>query len=171
MARVAIFVDGANMFYAQKQQRWYIDFRSVYQHFTANKEVVGAYYFTAKPQAGNREQIEKYQKYRKALIYIGYSVIDKEVHVINDPSSGQTKMKGNLDVELAFKMLTTADQFDEAVLLGVDIDFLPIIKHLQNLGKMVTCVGRRQMTSTELLNATKFIDLEDIRGLVERRDR
>lgn len=169
MPRVAVFVDGANMFYAQRAQRWHIDFRSVLQHFTAGKEVAGAFYFTASPPAGNRQEVEKYRRFRTALVYIGYSVIDKEIHVITDRLTGQAKMKGNLDVEMAFKMLTTAEQFDEAVLIGVDVDFLPIIRHLQNLGKMLTCVGRREMTSTEVINTARFIDLEALRGLIERR--
>lgn len=171
MSRVAIFVDGANMFYAQREQGWHIDYRSAYQHFAADKEVTGAFYFTAAPPPGDRAQVDKYRRFRTALTYMGYSVIDKEVHIITDKTTGQTKMKGNLDVEMAFKMLTTASQFDDAVLLGVDVDFLPIIKHLQNLGKTVTCVGRRQMTSTEIINTAKFIHLEDLRGLIERRGR
>ena len=96
-------------------------------------------------------------------------MVDKEVHVVTDRATGQTKMKGNLDVEMAFKILTTADQFDEAILLGVDVDFLPIIRHLQNLGKLVVCVGRRQMTSSEMINVARFIDLDELRGLIERR--
>ena len=135
----------------------------------AGKEVTGAFYFTAAPPPGDRAQIDRYRRFRTALTYMGYSVIDKEVHVITDKTTGLTKMKGNLDVEMAFKMLTTATQFDEAVLLGVDVDFLPIVRHLQNLGKTVTCVGRRQMTSTEIINTAKFTDLEDLRGLIERR--
>ena len=30
MNTVALFIDGANMFYAQREQGWYIDYRSVY---------------------------------------------------------------------------------------------------------------------------------------------
>lgn len=55
------------------------------------------------------EAIAKYRKFRSALIHIGYSVIDKEVHVITDRATGQTKMKGNLDIELTFRMLSTAN--------------------------------------------------------------
>ena len=169
MARIALFVDGASMFYAQRAQGWHIDFRSVYEHFTAGKQVTGAYYFTATPPARNLDAVQRYRRFRTALIYIGWNVIDKEVHVITDRETGQTKTKGNLDIELTFRMLSSADAWDEAILFGVDVDYIPIIKHLQNLGKTITCVGRREMTSIELINAARFIDLESLRGLIEKR--
>jgi len=170
MSSIALFVDGANMFYAQKQQGWYIDWAAVLQHFMANKQKCRAFYFTATPADSNIEAVQKYRKFRAALIYMGYEVIDKEVHVIQDQTSGITKLKGNLDIEIVFRMLTSADGWDEGVLIGIDLDYIPIINHLRNLGKTVTCIGRRQMTSLELINsATQFIELESLRKLIERK--
>lgn len=170
MDRVALFVDGASMFYAQRDQKWHIDFRSVYHLFTDNREIHGAFYFTATPPASNPSAVTNYRRFKTALIYMGYSVIDKEVRVILDKMTGQTKMKGNLDVELVFRMLTAAGSYDEGVLLGGDIDYVPIINHLVNLGKRVLVVGRRPSTSLELINAaSKYIDLEEIRHRIEKR--
>ncbi len=169
MASVALFVDGANMFYAQKQQGWNIDWAAVLQHFLANKQKCGAYYFTATPAASNPERVEKYRKFRAALIYMDYEVIDKEVHVIQD-KSGIVKLKGNLDIELVFRMLTSSPGWDEGILMGMDLDYIPIINHLRNLSKTVVCVGRRQMTSLDLINtATQFIELDNIRKLIEKK--
>ena len=71
MSSVALFVDGANMFYAQKQQGWHIDWQAVLQHFLANKQKCGAFYFTATPTASNPQAVEKYRRFRSALIYMG----------------------------------------------------------------------------------------------------
>ena len=170
MNKIALFIDGANMFYAQKEQGWHIDYKSVLEHFSAGKQRFGAWYFTATPSAGNREAIEKYRKFRTALINIGYNVVDKEVHVVTDPTTGQTRIKGNLDIELVFRMLTTASNWEECIIFGVDIDFIPVIKHLQNLGKIVTSVGRKQMTSLELINTVNaFKELGDLKSLIEKR--
>ena len=170
MSNIALFIDGANMFYAQREQGWHIDYRSVIEHFSSGKQLSGAWYFTATPSAGNRGAIEKYRGFRTALIHLGFTVIDKEVHIITDRNTGQTRIKGNLDVELVFRMLTTSNSWDECVLFGVDIDFIPVIKHLQNLGKTVLSVGRRQMTSLELINtANEYIELEKLRNLIEKR--
>jgi hypothetical protein len=52
MQRVGLFVDGANMFYAQRDNRWHIDWRLVFHFFTDTKEKAAAYYFTATPPVG-----------------------------------------------------------------------------------------------------------------------
>ena len=168
MARVALFVDGANMFYAQRDNGWHIDWNRVYQYFTDNREVAGAYYFTATPPAHKPEQVVKYRKFRGALIHMGYEVVDKEVRVMRDDKTGMVKMKGNLDVDLTFRMLSTVGAYDQSVLFGGDIDFVPILSHLKNLGKKVTCVGRSKSTSIEIKNIAEFIDLETIRQRIEK---
>ena len=170
MERVALFVDGASMFYAQRDNGWHIDFRSVYQYFTDNREVAGASYYTASPPIAERDRYDKYRGFRSALIHIGYTVVDKEVRVITDPATGQTKLKGNLDIELVFRMLASINSYDTVVLLGGDSDYIPIVEHLVNSGKRVIIVGRRQSTSTELVNAaSQFVDLNDLRARIEKR--
>lgn len=168
-ARVAIFVDGANMFYAQRDSGWRIEYKKVFQYFTDNRDLAGAYYFTATPPAHRAENVVKYRKFRQALILIGYSVIDKEVRVFQDKETGQVKLKGNLDIDMAFKMLSMIHNYDEAVVLGGDSDFIPIFQYLGNLGKTVVCVGRKESTALDLINAaTKFIPLDSIRQRIEK---
>ena len=170
METIALFVDGASMFYAQRDNGWHIDFKDVYQYFTINREVAGAWYFTATPPRAERDRFERYRRFRSALIHIGYSVVDKEVRTITDRNSGITKLKGNLDIELVFRMLSTIDKYECAVLLGGDSDYVPVIDHLVNSGKKVVIVGRRQSTATDLINsASEFIDLEDLRDHIEKR--
>lgn len=168
-ARVALFVDGANMFYAQKDNGWHIDYRLVQQYFFQNREKAAAYYFTASPSAGDRARVDKYRRFKTALIYLGYSVVDKEVKVMTDPTTDVVRIKGNLDIELVFKMIVEAAAYDEVVLMGGDSDYVPILTHLRNLGKIVVVVGRKQSTSMDLINAvTKFIDLNSIRDRIEK---
>lgn len=170
MQRVALFVDGSNMFYAQKDNGWHIDFKLVHQYFMDNREKAAAYYFTATPPVGDTAKVDKYRRFRTALIHLGYTVVDKEVKVFTDQATGQTKLKGNLDIDLVFKMLTSMDSYDEVVLLGGDADYVPVIDHLRNSGKIVKVVGRRRSTATEVMNkATRFIDLDEIRSRIEKR--
>jgi uncharacterized LabA/DUF88 family protein len=166
--RLALFVDGANMFYAQRENGWWIDWEKVYRRFCGDRNLYGAFYFTATPPAGEPERVQKYRGFKKRLQHIGFRVVDKEVKVIQD-SSGQVKLKGNLDIELVFRMLSGISSYDELILMGGDSDYVPIIDHLVNLGKFVVCVGRRASTAIELINAaSKFIDLTDIRQDIER---
>ncbi len=50
--RLALFVDGANMFYAQRENGWWIDWGKVHRYFCGDRILYGAFYFTATPPAG-----------------------------------------------------------------------------------------------------------------------
>jgi len=169
--RVALFVDGGNMFFAQKANGWWIDWKLAYQFFTDNRDIYGAYYFTATPPPGRKDQLTKYRKFRKFLIATGYKVIDKEVRIIHDPATGETREKGNLDIELVFHMMAAPHQWDEAVVFGCDVDYEPVFKHLRSIGKRVKLVGRKEMTSLDLINACdEYVDLHQIRNRIEKKD-
>jgi len=57
----------------------------------------------------------------------------------------------------------------KAVLFGGDADFVPVINHLRNMAKEVMCVGRRQTTAIDLINASSdFKDLEEYRHIIEK---
>ena len=101
MERVALFVDGSAMFYAQRDNGWHIDYRNVFHYFTDNREVAGAWYFTATPPAVDSDRLERYRKFKYAMTQIGYSVKDKEVKVLYDKNTGQVRLKGNLEVRRA----------------------------------------------------------------------
>jgi uncharacterized LabA/DUF88 family protein len=169
MERVGLFVDGAAMFYAQRDNDWHIDYRNVYHYFTDNRDKAGAWYFTATPPATDEDASDRYRKFKHALTQIGYNVKDKEVRVLYDKNTGQARLKGNLDIELVFRMLSSVNSYDTAVLLGGDSDYVPLIEHLVNLGKRVIVVGRRQSTAIDLINsASQFIDLNDIRDRIAK---
>jgi uncharacterized LabA/DUF88 family protein len=169
MDRVAIFIDAGNMFYAQKENNWWIDWRRALQYFTDNRYLYGAYYFTAMPPPERNEKLQKYRKFRKFLIASGYKVVDKEVRTRTDPSTGQLKEKGNLDIELVFHMMVAPEKWDEAVVFGCDVDYAPILEHLRNIGKKIKVVGIRKMTSLDLINAvSEYVDLNEIRSRVEK---
>lgn len=172
MDRVAIFVDAGNMFFAQKANEWWIDWKLAFQYFTDNRQLYGAHYFTATPTPDRPEKVASYRKFKKFLMATGYKVFDKELRVMTDEETGQTITKGNLDIELVFRMMVAPHQWDEAVVFGCDIDYEPVFQHLRNLGKRVRLVGRRQMVSLDLINACEeFIELNDIRGRIEKQPR
>ncbi len=79
MEKVGLFVDGANMFYAQKDNGWDIDFKKVYEYFGKDKEVTVAYYFTGTPHYKETEQIGDYRGFKTFLVSTGYTVVEKEV--------------------------------------------------------------------------------------------
>lgn len=82
MTRIGLFVDGANIFYAQRENGWHIDFRKIYEYCKGFGEIRVAYYYTASPHYSGQEDIENYRRFRGFLINSGYTVQDKELKVI-----------------------------------------------------------------------------------------
>ena len=172
MDRVAIFVDGGNIFFAQKANNWWIDWKLAFQLYTDNRQLYGAYYFTASPPPDRTEKLKGYRNFKKFLISTGYKVVDKELRVIVDAETRERREKGNLDIELVFRMMCAPHLWDEAIVFGCDVDYEPVFQHLRGLGKRVKLLGRRQMTSLDLINACdEFTDLNEIRNRIEKQPR
>ncbi len=169
MKTIAVFIDGANMFFAQRAAGWHIDYSKVLGYFSRGLHLHGAYYYTATPPVGQTERVLKYRQFRKALINKGFTIKDKEVKVIQN-RDGSVKLKGNLDIELVMDMIANRENYDIALLMGGDTDFVPVVNFLRSEGKKVICVGRRKSTGLELINtASEFIDIDDIRDHIEKR--
>lgn len=66
------------MFYAQKDNGWYIDFKRAYEYFGKDKKITVACYFTGTPYYEQTERVESYRGFRSFLIYTGYRVVPKE---------------------------------------------------------------------------------------------
>jgi uncharacterized LabA/DUF88 family protein len=165
MERIAIFIDGANMFYAQRKMGWHIDYRKVYEFYASQAQVYNAFYYTSvtnPPDAGM-------EGFLRALTGMGYTVRRKVVKEILDQETGQTIRKANLDIEIVIDMLTTAELYDRAVLISGDGDFERAVEFLRGRGKRIDGLGVHAMAAYDLVNAMdRYLYLEDLRELVEK---
>ena len=77
-----------------------------------------------------------------------------------DQDDGTTKRKANCDVDMAFYLMKEKDNFDRAVILSGDGDFLPVLKYLKNQGKGIIILARGPRTAKEIRQfaAGKFRD-------------
>ena len=55
--RISFFIDAANMFYAQRELYWDIDYKKLYEYFSQNKEVYNAFYYTGTKRFKTRNGI------------------------------------------------------------------------------------------------------------------
>jgi|GEM_PF-233960 len=160
MARLAVFVDGANMFYAQRKLGWHLDYRKLYDFLTREYEVYNAFYFTSVPTPVD----PSLEGFLRALTAMGYTVRRKALKEIMDQETGETFRKANLDIELVIDMFNTVDLYDVAILCTGDGDFERAVELLRSRGKRVLGVGSREMAAYDLINAVdKYIFLEDLR--------
>lgn len=164
MQRVALFIDGANVYAAAKRLGWNFDHRKILDHFAGLGKLYNAFYYTAVPYPMD----DKQKRFIDALTYMGYTVRTKPLRELTD-DAGETHRRANLDIELVTDLLATANLYDTAVLLTGDGDFERPVEVLRYQGKRVIVASIPEMTSYELRNAAdEYVDLKDLRLQVER---
>ena len=164
--RVAIFVDGANVYFAQKEALgWWIEWPRFLATMREGRELVAARWY----QAYNRTPEPEQERFLHHLTLIGFSIRKKVLKQVFDRTSGSYHMKGSLDIELAIDALSEADHYDTAIFVTGDSDFVPLLETLQHRGKRVLVAATPQNVAVELRQqvGVNFIDLNDLRDDIE----
>lgn len=166
--RVSIFVDGANFFYMQKDRlHWWIDPRRLIEWVKAEVgSVQDAFYYIATDVNSDPQQ----DGFLKALTYMGYSLVTKELKTINTPD-GERK-KANLDIEVVVDMFNTIDHYDTAVLVSGDADFERALQTLRTRGKKFLVLSTQGFVAREIraVAGMHFVDFQEIRNELEKVD-
>lgn len=161
-SRIAIFIDGANLFYAAMQLNFEIDYVKLLRHLCKNRQLVRAYFYSACDRTN-----EKQQGFLLWMSRNGYRVITKELIQFPDGSK-----KANLDIEIAVDMLTLAQYCNTIVLLSGDGDLAYAVNSVAYKGVQVEVVSLASMTSESLINvADSFTDLSEIKDYIQRGSR
>ena len=95
--KIALFIDGANLYAASKSLGFDIDYRKLLKAFQKRGYLLRAYYYTALIEDQEYSSIRPLIDW---LDYNGYKVITKPAKEFTD-SMGRRKVKGNMDIELA----------------------------------------------------------------------
>jgi uncharacterized LabA/DUF88 family protein len=152
--RIAIFIDGSNLFYAALQLGIEIDYTKLLLRLTGNSRLLRAFFYTGVDRTN-----EKQQGFLLWMRRNGYRVISKELVQLPDGSK-----KANLDVEIAVDMMALAGSYDTAVLVSGDGDLAYAVDAASYRGVRIEVVSLRSMTSDHLINvADQYIDLEAIK--------
>jgi len=163
MGRVAVFIDGANLFFTQRHLGWQIDFSRLMAFFKSGYTSVQANYYVPASEPVSAENAA----FSRVLTAHGYRIISKPVKKIVNKETGVVIMKGNLDVELVVDALSGADQYDTFILFSGDSDFLPLLRALHEKGKEVMVYSTQGLSARELL-AEPGIAYRDLAILKER---
>jgi uncharacterized LabA/DUF88 family protein len=170
--RLAMFIDGANLYHAAKNLDFDIDYKLLLRWATQRGRLIRAYYYTA---------IDEDQEYSplKPLVdwldYNGYTMVTKPPKEFTD-SSGRRKTRGNMDVELAVDVMELSPYLDHVMLFSGDGDFRPLVEAVQRKGIRVTVISTTRsnppMVSDELRRqADNFFDLSDLMSQFARGER
>jgi uncharacterized LabA/DUF88 family protein len=157
--RVAVFIDGNNLFHAARFHNIDIDYNKFLRLLLGDGRLLRAFFYTGVDAGAERQQ--------GFLLWMrrnGFRVVQKELKTFYDGTR-----KANLDVEIAVDMLSLAGRYDTAVLVSGDEDFVYALNAIAYKGCRVEVAGFRSNTAPRLIDvADFFIDLGDIAELVRK---
>lgn len=161
--RIALFIDGANLYATAKALGFDIDYKRLLNKFSNNHHLVRAYYYTA---IAENEEYSSIRPLIDWLDYNGFTIVTKPIKEFYD-SMGRRKVKGSMDIELAIDAMAMADFIDHMVLFSGDGDFRRLAEAMQRKGKRVTVIStistHPPMVADELRRqADQFIDLTEL---------
>ncbi|RPE63220.1 uncharacterized LabA/DUF88 family protein [Pacificibacter maritimus] len=170
--RLALFIDGSNLYAAAKSLGFDIDYKLLRQEFMRRGKLLRAFYYTALLENDEYSPIRPLVDW---LNYNGFNMVTKPAKEFTD-SMGRRKIKGNMDIELAVDAMELAPHVDHIVIFSGDGDFRPLIESLQRQGVRVSVVSTMRsqppMIADELRRqADNFIELEDLKDVVGRPTR
>ena len=167
--KIALFIDGANLYATAKSLGFDIDYKRLLQEFQSKGYLLRAYYYTALAEDQEHSSIRPLIDW---LDYNGYTVVTKPTKEFVD-STGRRKIKGNMDIELAVHVMEMAESIDHFVLFSGDGDFRSMVEAVQRKGRKVTVVStlstQPPMVADELRRqADHFVDLASLQSKIGR---
>lgn len=167
--KLAIFIDGSNLYAAARGLGFDIDYKRLLHLFSTRGVLIRAFYYTALVEDQEYSPIRPLVDW---LDYNGFSMVTKPTKEFTD-ASGRRKIKGNMDIELAVDVMELTPHVDHVVIFSGDGDFRRLVESVQRKGRRVSIVStvRSQppMVADELRRqADQFIELESLRDLIGR---
>ncbi len=157
--RVAIFIDGSNLFHTALQLGIEIDYTKFLCYLTREARLLRAFFYT-----GIDRHNEKQQGFLLWMRRNGYRVVTKEIVQLPDGSR-----KSNQHVEIAVDMMNLAPYYDTAVLVSGDGELTYAVNAVAYQGARVELVSLRGMTNESLIDvADCFIDLDAIKHYIKK---
>src|ERR1700739_975050 len=160
LERIALFIDGANLYASAKALGFDIDYKRLLREFQSKGRLIRAFYYTALVDDQEYSSCRPLVDWRH---YNGYSVLTKPTKEFVD-STGRRKVKGNMDIELAVNAMDMTRYVDHMVLFSGDGDFRALVEAVQRRGVRVSVVStvapQPPMVADELRRqADEFVDL------------
>lgn len=167
--RIALFIDGANLYAAARALDFDIDYRKLLKAFQKRGYLLRAYYYTALIEDQEYSSIRPLIDW---LDYNGYKIITKPAKEFTD-SAGRRKVKGNMDIELTIDALELAPHIEHAVIFSGDGDFRSLVDALQRKGVKVSVVSTMKtqppMIADDLRRqADHFLELRSLENEIGR---
>jgi len=176
--RVAVFVDGANLYHSIKNYyKGMLDYGQLLAAATEGRKLLRATFYIVEKR-DETDETQGSPQGARSFVYnlnkFGYKVRSKPliVHETLTPEGEKTiSHKGDWDIGIIVDMMRLADHADTYVLVSGDGDYVEAIEYLQSeKGIRVEVVSAAQCTSQALLDVCdSHTDLGEIPNLFRQR--
>jgi uncharacterized LabA/DUF88 family protein len=168
-AKIALFIDGANLYSAARALGFDIDYKRLLREFQERGVLLRAFYYTTLIED---QEFVSLRPLIDWLDYNGYTAVTKLTKEYTD-ASGRRRVKGSMNIELAVHAMELADHVDAMFLFSGDGDFRPLLEAVQRRGVHVTVVStlasQPPMVADELRRqADAFLDLAELKPKIGR---
>lgn len=158
--RIAIFIDGSNLYHSLKSIGEKIDFKKLINGLVGSRELVSVLYYTA--SLNIQEDDKRYWEHQRFLDELRkipkFNVVLCNLKKIKqEDGSFKFFIKGD-DARLIHDFIVGAYEnlYDIAIIVSGDEDFEPMIKTAQKKGKKVGNAFFKSSSSSSLRNACDF---------------
>lgn len=170
--RLALFIDGANLYAAARALGFDIDYKLLRTEFMRRGKLVRAFYYTALLETDDYSPVRPLVDW---LNYNGFAMVTKPAKEFTD-SSGRRKVKANMDIELAIDAMEMAPHVDHIVLFSGDGDFKRLVESIQRQGVRVSIVSTIRSSPPMIADDLRrqcdnFIELDELREVIGRPPR
>lgn len=170
--RLALFIDGSNLYSTVKMLDYDIDYQKLLELFKGKSRLIQARYYTALLEHDDYAPIRPLIDW---LDYNGFNIITKPAKRQID-RDGRSRVKGNMDIEIAVDMILLAPHIDHMVLISGDGDFCAAVDAVQKQGVRVSVLStlrsKPPMLADELRRqANDVIELADMEAMIGRPKR
>jgi len=167
--KLALFIDGANLYAAARTLGFDIDFKRLLTEFRSHGTLVRAFYYTVVIED---QEFSSLRPLLDWLCYNGFTVVTKPAKEFDD-GEGRRRFKRSMGVELAVKAMELAEQVNEIVLFSGDGEFRALVQAVQRQGVRVSVVSTTASQPPSIgdelrRQADVFIDLMELLPKIRR---
>ena len=148
--RVAVFIDAANIIHCRKDLGWKVDFKKLKKYFESKCNFVAIYYYSAYLEESSRQL-----SFFEMLSRKGFIMRLKKLKRIVD-ADGSVRLKGNCDTDMVVDVVARMEEYDTAVIMSGDSDFVSLVNFLRGQKKRVIVVSTRWHIAKDLVQAVDF---------------
>jgi len=169
--KIAVFIDGANLYATTKALDFDIDYRRLLTWLSGKGQLIRANYYTA--LSDDSEEFCPLRPLIDWLNYNGFRVVTKPAKECIDPVSGRRKFVCDTELEMAVDMMELAPHVDHVVLFSGDGDYTYLLAAMQRKGirtTVVSSIATQPSMISDTLRKTSdfFVDITDIQNEIER---